>query len=269
MLNARGNVKKKEGSDSLKFWNFVNENDERVLRLEGPIDSDNFWGDEVTPAAFREELESDDGNLTVWINSPGGSVFAGAEIYTMLRDYKGRITVKIASIAASAASVVAMAGDRILMSPTAVLMLHDPMTVAMGNAKDMEKAISTLNEIKESIINAYQAKTGLSRAKISQLMSDETWMNARKAVELGFADEILFKEVSESEPTDMSWQPYSARAMGQSILNRLIPTTASHAIPDKADENAERDVVVLGLDGRAKDGSMSYLLLSKQLELLR
>ena len=185
MLNARGNVKKKEGSDSLKFWNFVNENDERVLRLEGPIDSDNFWGDEVTPAAFREELESDDGNLTVWINSPGGSVFAGAEIYTMLRDYKGRITVKIASIAASAASVVAMAGDRILMSPTAVLMLHDPMTVAMGNAKDMEKAISTLNEIKESIINAYQAKTGLSRAKISQLMSDETWMNARKAVELG------------------------------------------------------------------------------------
>ena len=109
-----------------KFWDFIkNDAGERVLRLEGPIDSDNFWGDEITPKMFREELESGEGDITVWINSPGGSVFAAAEIYTMLCDYKGKVTVKIDAIAASAASVVAMAGERVLMSPVAMLMLHD------------------------------------------------------------------------------------------------------------------------------------------------
>ena len=123
-----------EGRDSMskhtKFWNFIkNDAGERVLRLEGPIDSENFWGDEITPKMFREELEADKGDITVWINSPGGSVFAAAEIYTMLCDYsnnkKGKVTVKIDAIAASAASVVAMAGERVLMSPVSMLMIHD------------------------------------------------------------------------------------------------------------------------------------------------
>ena len=177
-----------------KFWNWIHDDSGgRVLRLEGPIDSDNFWGDEVTPAMFREDLEAEDGDVTVWINSPGGNVFAAAEIYTMLKDYKGAVTVKVASIAASAASVVAMAGDTVQMSPTALLMIHDPSTIAMGNAKDMEKAIETLNEVKESIINAYAAKSGQRRAKIADLMSNETWMNAKKAQELGFCDEICME----------------------------------------------------------------------------
>ena len=109
-----------------KFWNFSEtEQKERMLRLEGPIDSDNYWGDAVTPQAFRDELNSGDGDLTVWINSPGGSVFAAAEIYSMLKDYKGKITVKIDALAASAASVIAMAGDRVLISPVALIMIHD------------------------------------------------------------------------------------------------------------------------------------------------
>lgn len=216
-----------------KFWSFIrNDAGERILRLEGPIDEDSFWGDEVTPRMFREELEAEEGNVTVWICSPGGNVFAAAEIYTMLCDHKGKITVKIDSIAASAASIVAMAGDRVLMSPVAMLMIHDPMTIAMGNAKDMEKVIATLNEVKASIINAYQRKTGLSRNKISQLMENETWMNAKKAVELGFADEILFAgsepetretegEKEDGKEIEAVWQPYSTRIMGQTILNRL------------------------------------------------
>ena len=123
----------------------------------------------------------------------------------MLKDYKGSITVKIDAIAASAASVVAMAGDTVQMSPVAMLMIHDPSTVAMGNTKDMEKAIEVLTEVKESIINAYAAKSGLSHARIANLMSNETWMNAKKAVELGFADEILFakkEEEPDSDPVD-------------------------------------------------------------------
>lgn len=154
---------------------------------------------------FRDELESGEGDVAVWINSPGGNVFAAAEIYTMLKDYKGSITVKIDAIAASAASVVAMAGDIVQMSPVAMLMIHDPSTVAMGNTKDMEKAIEVLTEVKESIINAYAAKSGLSHARIANLMSNETWMNAKKAVELGFADEILFakkEEEPDSDPAD-------------------------------------------------------------------
>lgn len=178
-------------------------------------------------------------------------VFAAAEIYTMIRDYPHRVTIKIASIAASAASVIAMAGNTVQMSPTALLFVHDPSTIAMGNAKDMEKAIATLNEVKESIINAYAAKTGLSRNRISKLMSDETWINAKKAVELGFADEILFDEKPEPEKEEENnpekpdkeggdedgdekekdkkpftldnntlWQ-YSTRIMGQTILGKI------------------------------------------------
>ena len=216
-----------------KVWNFIqNDAGERVLRLEGPIDEDSFWGDEVTPRMFRDELEADEGDITVWINSPGGNVFAAAEIYTMLCEYKGKVTVKIDAIAASAASVIAMAGERVLMSPVAMLMIHDPMTIAMGNTKDMEKAISILNEVKETIINAYQKKTGLSRGKISQLMENESWMNARKAVELGFADAVLYSDKSESgkgeaehddKPVEDAAFPYSTRIMCQTILNRYVP----------------------------------------------
>ncbi len=260
-----------------KFWNWVHDDSGgRVLRLEGPIDSDSFWGDEITPQMFRDELYAEEGDITLWINSPGGNVFAAAEIYTMIRDYPGSVTVRIASIAASAASVVAMAGNLVQMSPTALLMIHDPSTIAMGNAKDMEKAITTLNEVKESIINAYAAKTGLSRNRISKLMSDETWLNAKKAVELGFADEILFldkpkEDPDEDEPdTDPDepdkeeeggdekeeqkkpfklkeagavWQ-YSTKAMGQTILNRLGVSDEA-AVPETnapAQEPAEAGV---------------------------
>ena len=238
-----------------KFWNFIRDDEgERILRLEGPIDEDSFWGDEITPKAFRDELEAEEGDVTVWVNSPGGNVFAAAEIYTMLCDHKGKITVKIDAIAASAASVIAMAGDRVLISPVGMIMVHDPMTIAMGNAADMEKAISTLNEVKESIINAYAKKSGLSRNKIAKLMSDETWMNAKKAVELGFADEILFAKKDEPEAGESEgdgdgekeieahlkeWQPYSTRIMGQTILNRLVcATEAAAGAGEKPDESA-------------------------------
>ena len=254
-----------------KFWNWIRDDTGgRVLRLEGPIDSESFWGDEITPQMFRDELEAEEGDLTVWINSPGGNVFAAAEIYTMLQEYKGAVTVKIASIAASAASVIAMAGKRVLMSPTALLMIHDPSTIAMGNAKDMEKAIETLNEVKESIINAYAAKSGMRRSKIAELMSNETWMNAKKAVEYGFADEVLF-EGKESEPEQEDGQAdpaaeaeakmYSSRMMDQAILNRL-------GVTDTVQPKA-REEPVIGMDGKTKDGAMPYEILRNQLDFLK
>ena len=266
-----------------KFWNWIhNEAGGRVLRLEGPIDDESFWGDEVTPKAFREELNAGTEDITVWINSPGGNVFAAAEIYTMLRDYPGSVTVKIDAIAASAASVIAMAGNKVLMSPVAMLMIHDPSTIAMGNTKDMEKAIATLNEVKESIINAYAAKSGLSHNCISKLMENETWMNAKKAVELGFADEVLFEAVEPDEPEEekpeddkgihLEASLYSSRQMGLTILNRLgvtepKPPVDTPAPAPKAPETPPAPVI--DLDGKTEDGAIPFNILMKQLECMK
>lgn len=281
-----------------KFWNWIKDSDEtRTLRLEGPIDEESFWGDEITPQMFRDELNAGEGDVTVWINSPGGNVFAAAEIYTMLKDYKGSITVKIDAIAASAASVVAMAGDTVQMSPVAMLMIHDPSTVAMGNTKDMEKAIEVLNEVKESIINAYASKSGLSHARIANLMSNETWMNAKKAVELGFADEILFskkEDEPDSDPVnpdkpektpdeepgegeekkqfqqDTAGHLFSSRQMDLIVLNRLgvKPDTPAAQTEPPSDLPAEAGPV-LDMDGKTEEGDYSYNVLMKQLECMK
>ncbi len=177
-----------------KFWNWVRNEDtgNRTLVLNGQISDETWFGDEVTPGLFRDELQSCEGDITVWINSPGGDVFAAAQIYNMLMEYPGNVDVRIDGIAASAASVIAMAGNKVSMSPVAMMMIHNPMTVAMGDKKVMQQAIDMLDEIKESIINAYELKTGQTRTKIAHMMDAETWFNAKKAVELGFADDILY-----------------------------------------------------------------------------
>ena len=173
--------------------------EERTLFLNGTIAEESWFDDDVTPQLFKDELMSGSGDITVWINSPGGDCVAAAQIYNMLMDYKGNVTVKIDGIAASAASVIAMAGTKVLMSPVSMLMIHNPMTVAMGDTAEMQKAIEMLGSVKDSIINAYEIKTGLSRAKLSHLMDAETWMDATKAMELGFADEIMTRSDSSED----------------------------------------------------------------------
>ena len=162
------------------------------------------------------------GDITVWINSPGGDCVAAAQIYNMLMDYPHNVTVKIDGIAASAASVIAMAGTKVLVSPVSMMMIHNPMTVAMGDTAEMQKAIEMLGSVKDSIINAYEIKTGLSRAKLSHLMDAETWMDANKAVELGFADDILKRsDVPEDmEPPAVSML-YSKAAVVNSLMDKI------------------------------------------------
>ena len=203
-----------------KFWNWVKNEEGRTLYLDGAIAEETWLGDEVTPKQFKSELFNGEGDITIWINSPGGDVFAASQIYNMLMDYKGKVTVKIDGIAASAASVIAMAGGEVFISPTGLFMIHNPMTVAIGDAVEMEKAISMLSEVKEAIINAYELKTGLSRTKLAHLMDAESWFNAKKAVELGFADAIMFENKEEMTPTNEG-VIFSRMAVTNSILRKL------------------------------------------------
>ena len=186
------------------------------------IAEESWFDDDVTPALFREELNAGTGNITVWINSPGGDCVAAAQIYNMLMDYKGDVTLKIDGIAASAASVIAMAGTKVLMSPVSMMMIHNPATIAFGDTAEMQKAINMLAEVKESIMNAYEIKTGMSRTKISHLMDAETWMDAHKAVELGFADDILEREDAEADVgTPEVSMLYSRAAVTNSLMERI------------------------------------------------
>lgn len=214
-----------------KFWNWVRNSDEsRTLYLNGTIAEESWFDDDITPAAFKEELLAGEGDITVWINSPGGDCVAASQIYSMLMDYKGAVTVKIDGIAASAASVIAMAGTTVLMAPTALMMVHNPLTVAIGDTEEMQKAIAMLDEVKESIINAYEIKTGLSRARLSHLMDAETWLSAHKAVELGFADDLLFTAKEDPAPEPESYA-FSRRAVTNRLLNKLPHTKTEQKQP--------------------------------------
>ena len=191
---------------------------ERVLELNGTIAEESWFDDDVTPQMFKDELLSGNGPVTVWLNSPGGDCIAASQIYSMLMDYPHNVTVKIDGIAASAGSVIAMAGTKVLMSPTALVMIHNPATTAFGDHKDMSKAIDMLDEVKESIINAYEIRTGLSHTQLSHMMDEETWMNAKKAIELGFADGLL--EDNKNTEDDEGYI-FSASAVERTLINKI------------------------------------------------
>lgn len=203
-----------------KFWKWKNqaEAEERVLELNGTIAEESWFGDDITPRMFKEELYSGTGPITIWINSPGGDCIAASQIYSMLMDYKGEVTVKIDGIAASAASVIAMAGTKVVIAPTALIMIHNPSTSSNGDHRDMSKTIEVLNEVKESIINAYEIKTGLSRAVLSHMMDAVTWMNANKAIELGFADEMLEDEKKKDAGKGFEFQEH---VFAEKLLNKI------------------------------------------------
>ena len=220
-----------------RFWNWVkNEDATRTLFLEGVIAEESWFADDVTPAMFKEELFSGNGPIVLHINSPGGDCIAASQIYTMLMDYPHDVTVQIDGMAASAASVIAMAGTHVTMSPTSMMMIHNPFTIAQGDTAEMRKAIQLLDEVKESIINAYQIKTGQSRTKLSHLMDSETWMNAWKAKELGFCDEVLYAE-GQSEP-DMKVAGFSfaRKTAAACLMNRVLAS-----VPQPETEKAPVD----------------------------
>lgn len=235
-----------------KFWNWKTQTvtnqetqetvTERTLFLNGTIAEESWFDDDVTPQLFKDELNSGTGDITVWINSPGGDCVAAAQIYNMLMDYKGSVTVKIDGIAASAASVIAMAGTKVLVSPVSMLMIHNPMTVAFGNSAEMQKAIDMLASVKDSILNAYEIKTGLSRTKLSHLMDAETWMDANKAIELGFADEIMQRSaITDEVPVPQVSMMFSRTAVVNSLMDKLAAKCKIEAKPTQTETKVKAD----------------------------
>ena len=215
---------------------------ERTLFLNGTIAEESWFDDDVTPQLFKDELNSGTGDITVWINSPGGDCVAAAQIYNMLMDYKGSVTVKIDGIAASAASVIAMAGTKVLVSPVSMLMIHNPMTVVFGNSAEMQKAIDMLASVKDSILNAYEIKTGLSRTKLSHLMDAETWMDANKAIELGFADEIMQRSaITDEVPVPQVSMMFSRTEVVNSLMERIASKCKIGAKPTTTETKIKAD----------------------------
>ena len=186
----------------MKFWNWVQEEGETRLRIDGPIADDQIWGGEGTAEMFRMELEKHPGDVVIYINSPGGSVTAASQIYSMLKERQGRSVARIESLAASAASVIAMGCDRVEMARTAYMMIHNAASVAWGDNREMDRTGEVLREIDKGIRQAYMEKTGLPEEMIRAMMDAETWMSAATAIERGFADGYIGRAVEPEEPEE-------------------------------------------------------------------
>ena len=218
-----------------RFWNWASgEGGVRTLRFDGVISEETWWGDEVTPRIFRDELYSGSGDVDIWINSPGGDVFAAAQIYNMMKEYPGKVTVKIDGVAASAASVIAMAGDQTLMSPVSNIMIHNPATIAIGGSDEMLRTKDMLDEVKQSIINAYEIKTKLPREQISRFMDEAKWFSAKQAVELGFADGILYGAITNSLLSKLIPPPKQAESKSVAYFDRRINILTGGKVHDNS-----------------------------------
>lgn len=227
-----------------KFWKWSNavESTDSELILEGEISDFTWWGDEVTPKEFRDELKKHTGNLTVSVNSPGGDVFAGVSIYNALREFDGEVTVRVDGIAASIASVIAMAGDKIIMAPGSMMMIHKPWTLAIGDANELDKVKEVLNGIEKSIVPIYASRTGKSAEEIQDLLDAETWMTAEQAVEMGFADDLIeAKKSSFSDAFKNALNGQFAYNMSatKKPLEDLVAKVKADAEPPAAPESVE------------------------------
>ena len=229
-----------------KFWKWskdeVSSNSSELI-LEGVIASESWWGDEVTPAMFREELKKHSGDLTVRINSPGGDVYAGVSIYNALVEHDGKVTVKVDGLAASIASVIAMAGDSIVMNPGAMMMVHKPWTVAMGNSDELEEAAAYLKKVGSSIVPIYTERTGQTEEKVNELLEAETWMTASEAVELGFADEAIKPKSNLSDAVNnaLNYLKPVNNALMQPVMSIKTKLEAEHDANKVEEDNVSTD----------------------------
>jgi ATP-dependent Clp protease protease subunit len=216
------------------------------IKIKGVIVSnDDKWVYEwfgieaISPRDVEEQIDKAKGEeLEIEINSGGGDVFAGSEIYTLLKEYKGTITSKIVGVAASAASVIAMAANKVLISPTAQIMIHNVSVYgASGDYRDLEHEAEVLKNYNVSIANAYQLKTDMKQDELLELMNKETWLNAQQAIDLKFADEVMFDE---------------GRKLAAGLVNGMLPQEVINKVRNqvqasKTDEAVRKSKAKLNL----------------------
>lgn len=198
---------------------------------------DFFDMEHTSPNLIRDAIDQANGeSLEVEINSGGGDVFAGSEIYTALKEYDGKVTTKVVGLAASMGSVIAMAGDNIQMSPTSQIMIHNVWSMAMGDYRDMQHQSDILQNLNKTIASAYGLKSGLDESELLAMMDEETWLSAEQAKEKGFIDEILFKD--DIQFAASLQQGLLPREVINKVRNQLIEEKSNqvdHPTPDKSD----------------------------------
>lgn len=230
----------------MRFWNWMNAGEETggtaVLVLSGVIDTGVSWyEDTVTPALFRQELSAHDGeDIMVEINSPGGDVFAGFEIYNMLRAHKGKVTCRVVGNAASAASIVAMAADpgALIMCEVSMMMIHNPWTCVGGDAEALREQADVLDMIREVMVSAYMHRFNGTEEALITLLDEESWLTPQRALSLGLCDEIegaAHEEESAAAAAMLGrYAALSREAMG-AIRARMIPEGAAKPQPEQRD----------------------------------
>lgn len=246
------------------FWHFVDalqsQSGETEVEFFGPISEYSWFGDEITPKTFRDQLLSKGkgGPVTVKVNSPGGEVFAAAAIRSILQDYPGRVTADIIGIAASAATVVVTGANVVRMRDAAMFMIHDPATIAAGTIEEMRQVVEVLSQVKETIINSYQAKTGLSREKLAQMMKDETWMTAQQAKDFGFVDEVVSGATSKGVAKNFRAGFVNCLANFANVPEGLVESLSAVRGPlSGAEEEAESEELVNPDAGAASTAAVS------------
>ena len=238
------------------FWNFQNQAEEAELLIAGDIiDDDDVWIYEwmdmksTSPNSFKNELEKVKGKpLIVWIDSYGGNVFAATGIYNALKEHDGDITIKVDGKAMSAATIIAMAGDKIMMAPTSIFMIHNPLTMVEGYASDLRKTADVLDEIKEAIMNAYELKTKLSREHISELMDSESYMSTKTAIKEGFVDEMLYADKREPETLNFTFNRTQILNSTNESVRKIIEMQQSVVVPE--DTSKEKALLELEINRR-------------------
>lgn len=238
-----------------RFWNLItDENGGNTLEILHEIAQDESWWADVTSSNnFRHALMQCSGDMQVLINSPGGDVFAAADMYTALRQYahgKGHVTCMVTGLAGSAASMVAMAGDTVKISPVGTIMIHNPWTWLNGNAGELRQMADVLDTLRDGMVHAYMRKTGKNRAEIADLMAKETWMNAEQAVADGFADEIM----DDGGAASASGWRYAAASTVEKICAAVKDEGMEKILP-QMQRIAERISAEMGIDPARKDST--------------
>lgn len=239
-----------------RFWDFKNAvNGAGELYIYGDIVSYKWDDSETTAQSFKDELDAlgDIHTLNVYINSPGGSVFQGQAIYTILKRHKATVNAHVDGIAASISSVIPMAADNVIMPRNAMMMVHNPWTLAMGNAQELRKQADDLDRIRESIMEAYLGKTGdkLSREKLVELLDDETWLTAQECLEYGLCDQVVeAKEIAASVDVELLSRfknvPESIKSALIKPENNVIPDEERQKMLAESKENLEKITDILG-----------------------